>query len=159
MLQWHQTVCELFNLGAFQHLSGCLPFSLIGWKLPLQNYWVLSSKLHAYYLSQFCVLTIVNIWRLNTLRMWQNGCHFADNIFKCIFLNEDVWFSIEISLKTVPEVPISTIPALVQIMAWRRPGDKPSSESMMVSLLMHVCVTQPQWVNKLFISIVVADAL
>ena len=32
-------------------------------------------------------------------------------------------------------------------MAWRRPGDKPLSEAMMVSLLTHICVTQPQWVN------------
>ena len=40
-----------------------------------------------------------------------------------------------------------TIPALVQIMAWRRPGDKPLSEPMMVSLLTHICVTRPQWVK------------
>ena len=39
------------------------------------------------------------------------------------------------------------IPALVQIMAWRRPGDKPLSEPMMVSLLTHICVTRPQWVK------------
>ena len=32
-------------------------------------------------------------------------------------------------------------------MAWRRPGDKPLSEPMMVSLPMHICVTRPQWVN------------
>ena len=45
-------------------------------------------------------------------------------------------------------VRINNIPALVQIMAWRRPGDKPLSEPMMVSLLTHICVTRPQWVNK-----------
>ena len=33
-------------------------------------------------------------------------------------------------------------------MAWRRPGDKPLSEPMMASLLTHICVTRPQWVNK-----------
>ena len=32
-------------------------------------------------------------------------------------------------------------------MAWRRPGDKPLSETMMVGLLTHICVTLPQWVN------------
>ena len=32
-------------------------------------------------------------------------------------------------------VPIKNIPALVQIMDWRRPGDKALSESMMVSYL------------------------
>ena len=37
-----------------------------------------------------------------------------------------------ISLKCVPKVRINNIPALVQIMAWRRPGDKPLSEPMML---------------------------
>ena len=41
--------------------------------------------------------------------------------------------------------PINNIPALVQIMACRRPGDKPLSGLMMVSLLTHICVTRPQW--------------
>ena len=44
-------------------------------------------------------------------------------------------------------VQINNIQALVQIMAWRRPGDKSLSEPMMLSLLMHICVTPPQWVN------------
>ena len=34
-------------------------------------------------------------------------------------------------------------------MAWRRPGDKPLSEPMMVSLLTLICVTRPQWVNTM----------
>ena len=38
------------------------------------------------------------------------------------------------------------IPALVQIMAWCRPGSEPLSELKMVSLLTHICVTWPQWV-------------
>ena len=45
-------------------------------------------------------------------------------IFKCIFLNENVWILIEISLKFVPKGPINNIPALV--------GTKPLSEPMMV---------------------------
>ena len=83
----------------------------------------------------------------NTLRPRQTGRHFADDIFKCIFLNENVWIPIKISLKFVPKGPINNNPALVQIMAWRRPGDKPLSEPMMVSLLTHICVTRPQCVN------------
>ena len=54
---------------------------------------------------------------INTLRLRQNGRHFADDIFKCIFLNENVWISLKISLKFVPMGPINNIPALVQIMA------------------------------------------
>ena len=68
---------------------------------------------------------------VNTLRPRQNGRHFADDTFKHIFLNENVRISIKISLKFVPKGPINNIPALVQIMAWRRSGDKPLSEPMM----------------------------
>ena len=64
---------------------------------------------------------------INTWRLRQNGRHFADDIFKCIFLNENVRISIEISLNFVPKGRNNNIPALVQIMAWRRPGDKPLS--------------------------------
>ena len=54
----------------------------------------------------------------------KTGHHLADDIFKCIFWNENVWISIKISLNFVPKGPINNIPALVQIMAWHRPGDK-----------------------------------
>ena len=79
---------------------------------------------------------------IRTLTHWGR-----DNVFKWIFLNENIWISIKIPLKFVPRDPISNIPALAQIMAWRRPGDKPLSEPMTVSLLTHICVTRPQWVK------------
>ena len=69
---------------------------------------------------------------LNTFRPRQDGQHCPDDIFKCIFLNENVSILIKISLKFVRKGPINNIPALVQIMAWHRPGDKPLSEPMMV---------------------------
>ena len=84
---------------------------------------------------------------VNTLRPRQNGRHFADDTFKCLFLNENIWIPIKISLKIVPKGSINNIPALVQIMAWRLPGDKPLSEPMLIILLTHICVTRPQWVN------------
>ena len=86
-----------------------------------------------------------NIFRgtaFNALRPRQNGGHFTDDAFKRFFQNENVWISIKISLKFVPKAPINNIPSLVQIMAWRRPGDKPLSEPIMVSLLRHICVTE-----------------
>ena len=49
----------------------------------------------------------------------------ADDIFNCIFLNENDRSSIETSLKYIPRSPIDNKPALVQVMAWRRTGDKP----------------------------------
>ena len=89
---------------------------------------------------------------VNSLRPRQNGRHFPDDIFKWIFVNANVWILIKISLKFVSKGLINHIPALVQIMAWRRPGDKPLSEPMMVSLLTHICVTRPQWVKHRSIS-------
>ena len=88
-----------------------------------------------------------SIQALNSSLLGQNGRHFADDTFKCILLNENIRITIKISLKFVPKGPINNIPALVQIMVWRRPGNKPFSEPMMVSLLTHICVTRPQWVN------------
>ena len=49
---------------------------------------------------------------------------FPDDIFKCIFLNENIGMLLKFSLKFVPKVPIDNIPALVQIMAWRWAGDR-----------------------------------
>ena len=73
---------------------------------------------------------------------------FADDIFKCIFLDEYIWILTDISLKFVPWGLINNIPALVQIMAWHRPGDKPLSEPVMASLLTHICFTRPQGVKE-----------
>ena len=69
---------------------------------------------------------------VNTSRLRQNGRHFADDVFKCIFLNENVWFSLDISLKFVPKVLINNIPTLVQIMTRRLNGANPLSEAMLV---------------------------
>ena len=84
---------------------------------------------------------------LNTWGPRKNYRYFPDDILKCFYLNENVWISITTSLKFVRKGLINNIPALVQIMAWRRPGDKPLSEPVLVSLLTHLCATRPQWVN------------
>ena len=93
----------------------------------------------------FNYVRLIRFTSINTLRPRQNGRHFADDTFNRIFVNENVRISIEFSLK-FPKGPINNIPALVQIMAWRRPGDKPLSEPMLVRSLTHICVTRPEWV-------------
>ena len=65
---------------------------------------------------------------INSSLPGQNVRNFADDIFKWVFLNENIWISIKISLKLFP---INNIPALVQIMARRCPGDKPFSEPIL----------------------------
>ena len=74
------------------------------------------------------------------------------NNFLMAFSNALYWmkiyeFWLRFHWSFYPKGPINTIPALVQIMAWSRPGDKPLSGPMMVSLLTHICATRPQWVK------------
>ena len=82
----------------------------------------------------------------NTLKPRENRCHFAGDIFKWICLY--AWNPITMSLKFVSKGPNNNILALVQIMAWCRPGDKSLYWPMMVSLLSHICVTRPQWAKQ-----------
>ena len=119
----------------------------------------MSKSLKGVLLNEFSASVISNVNRasyspfdecrdhfVNTLRPRQNGHHFPDDSFKCTFLNEIAWILVRNSL-SVPKGPINKIPSFVQIMAWRRLGDKPLSEPMMIKLLTHICVTRPQWVN------------
>ena len=63
----------------------------------------------------------------NTLRPRQDGRHFTDDNFRCVFLNEYSTILTQISLKFIPKAPI-----------------KPA---MLTCSLMHICVTQPQRVK------------
>ena len=69
--------------------------------------------------------------RLTHLPLEKMATILADDIFKCIFLNENDKIQIQISLKLVPRSPIDNKPALVQVMAWRWTGDEPLPEPMM----------------------------
>ena len=64
-------------------------------------------------------------WRqFNSFTPEQNGRHFPDDIF----MNENVRIAIQISFKFVPKALIDNKSASVQVMAWRRTGDKPLPE-------------------------------
>ena len=102
-----------------------------------------------HFVKQYCFIIWINSWWINSLRPRQNGRLFADDTFKRIFFNENIRISTKISLKFVHKGLINNIPALVLIMSWRRPGDKPLSEPMLVRSLTHICVTRPQWVNNI----------
>ena len=56
------------------------------------------------------------------MKLWLLDRHFYMH-----FRERDVFFIIGISLKFVPRGPIDNNPALFQVMAWRRIGDKPLS--------------------------------
>ena len=56
---------------------------------------------------------------------------FADDIFECIFLDENLWIANGILLKYGPYGLIENKSSMVQIMEYRRPGYKPLSEPML----------------------------
>ena len=82
--------------------------------------------------------------------MGQTNGNTAENQFNSdslkIYVN---WIQTKISLKIVPKGQINNIPALLQIMAWCQSGNKPLSETMMLSLLTHICIPRPQWVDEM----------
>ena len=144
-LSWYTGVgVVLFKASNWQPSKSCL--------LAINTHILKLATVH--HICRFCLLILTCIvmrlnWiylYINPLRLRQNGRLFADDTFKRIFLYENVRISIKISLKFVPKGPINNIPSLVQMMAWRLPGDKPLSEPLMVKLLTHICVTRPQWV-------------
>ena len=73
---------------------------------------------------------------------------FEDYSFRCVSVNEKFYTLIKVSLMFVPKGPIDNNPALVQIVAWRWPLSQP----MIINLLTHICLTQPQWAEHAFLA-------
>ena len=84
-------------------------------------------------------MLVKQYWRMNKIDHYQNTTKFAlthlplDKCppFRRQYFQMHFCILIEISLKFVPKGPIDNNPALVQIMAWCRIGDKPLSQPMM----------------------------
>ena len=58
-----------------------------------------------------------------------------DGIFNNIYLNKDDRIPIQMSLKYVFTIQIDNNPVLVQVMAWRRTGDKPLPGPVMTQFI------------------------
>ena len=91
--------------------------------------WQKMQSLFQYYRRSF--------WRsrnnfINSSAPGPKGCHFADDICKCIFKNETFYILIRISLKFVLKCPIDNKSALVQVMAWCRIGDEPLPKAILI---------------------------
>ena len=101
---------------------------------------IISGLMHQSQVTHVCLS-----WHIEAETKWPpfSRRHFQIHFreWKCINFDK------KNSLKFVPKGSINNIPALVQIMAWCRSGDKPLSEPVRESLLTHICVTRPQWVN------------
>ena len=83
----------------------------IGWDTPGTYKFLIhvmtSYQTRVYSVTHMCV---TRPQMFNTLRPRQNGRRFPDDVFKSIFLNENVWIPLKISLKFVPNGPINNIP-------------------------------------------------
>ena len=98
----------------------------------------------------FCQACTPMLGGPNSSAPGQNGRHFTDNIFKSIFLNENVSILILISLKFVPNGLIDNTAALVWVMAWRWTGDKPLPEPMLTHFT-EVGWGSPKWKMNIWV--------
>ena len=73
----------------------------------------------------FCIVLFLIHWGRDKMAI-------STDDFWCIFLNEKFCISTRIAPKFVPKGPNDNKPALVQVMAWRRSGEKRLSEPMLV---------------------------
>ena len=90
----------------------------------------------------------VYILHLNHLPLNTMAAILADDIFKWIFMNEKFCILISISLKFVPKGPIENKSALVQVMVWRRIGDKPLPEPKLTQITdAYMRHYRGRWVN------------
>ena len=110
-----------------------------------KNFWHTPDILQHWY---FVTLPTDNFWSCHLIEARTKWPPFSRH-FQMHLLNENVWIVIKISLKFVPQDPLNNIPVLVQIMAWRRPGDNLSLylKQWWPILMMYICITRPQWVN------------
>ena len=90
-----------------------------------------------------------HIWS-NSLKHWGRA-KMAD-IFQTTFLKARYWMKMyKFRLRFLGRLFLG-VPALVQMITWRRAGDEPLTEPMMICLLTHICVTRPQWVKDCDVS-------
>ena len=134
-----------------------------GTEMTIMGFWGISPEsLNGIYILETCVVDNPTLWvkdstvgvlakkkqdNINILRPRQMAAIFQTTFSNAFSLMKIYEFRLRFHWSLYPKVRINNIPALVQIMAWRRPGDKPLSEPMVVNLLTHICVTRPQWVN------------
>ena len=86
-----------------------IAYILVKYKVPSNLYYKTHSRQQTFS-SLRCSLVK---YKVNTLNPRQNSCHFPDNIFKCIFLNENGLISLKLWLQFVPKGPINNIPSSI----------------------------------------------
>ena len=88
----------------------------------------------SYVITGIRVFMHVSVFCIRVITHWGQDkmvASCADDIFKWDFVKENISFSTTIPLNFVPKGQIDKKWPLVQVMAWRRSGDKPLSEPTM----------------------------
>ena len=103
--QIFKSICAYAKKGIYHHRMW---IELLLWSWYLVIYFIFVN-------TKPVVIQIWKLWLIITHPSpGQHGRHFADSVFKCIFVNEKFCISIKISLKFVPKGPVENNPALVQ---------------------------------------------
>ena len=85
---------------------------------------------------------------LNSSPPGQNGHHFADDLFKCILVNEKFCILIKISLEFLSKCPLDNKSALIMRMACHQTNDKPLPQQMVHQFTTDmICTTRGRWIN------------
>ena len=125
-----------WKLGTFNFLTLCS--TVTTWKGPRKCHGRVMEKSLNYilgFLYEPCIcLSVCIILVLTHPLLDKMAAILADDILKCIFLNENDRIPIQISLKFVPRSLIDNKAALVEIMAWRQTGAKPLPEPVMTAI-------------------------
>ena len=100
--------CQI-STGKWKYVNPCLDF--LGISDQRTAYVKLQERPRWTYVRRSSVTPDLSIgtpsFQFNPLRPRQSGRHFTEDIFKYIFLNENVWISMNISLKFVPGVKLT----------------------------------------------------
>ena len=157
----NSTLYPCISLESSYNYTWCIFIKFMGlWSNPIENEWFWYPALNTYE-QKVCADDIeslssafysqVNKYKCswNWFKLERMTTNYISIILNILMVMEFVFFRIQAN----PFLPDSiencltfsrfdwNVPALVQIMAWRRPGDKPLSEPMMLISLTHICVT------------------
>ena len=106
-----------------------------------------SSWRHIRFIDEIAMDSYLLYTVFNTLRPRQDGCLFADDILKCIFLNGNSWIPNKISWEYVALRLIDNKPSMVQIMGCRRAGDNPIIWTNDGTVYWRIYEIRPRWVK------------
>ena len=119
-----KSTCNINDFRNFRRPFGCVPHRSIAYKydsLDDHPYTTTSN------ITRYCRVCdddrVEARSHFNPSPPGQNGRHFTDDVFKCIFMNEKLRILIKILLKIVPKCLIDNNPTLDQTMACRRTGE------------------------------------